>query len=140
MESKLHIGIDPDCDRSGFSVYRVGERKITHLECLDLIDLMDRIRLLHQGINIKVYLEAGWLLKATWHKGGVGMAKRVGSNHEIGRQLEKFLIKESIPYQLILPQGYSSFTHDRFCKITGWPANVKTNSEKRVAGMLVYGR
>jgi len=132
----VYIGIDPDCTASGFSVWDKSEKKFILLKTLDLTDLFFEITIRSHIIK-EVRLEAGHLKKGTWHKGGVGMAKKVGANHEIGRQIEKFLIKTKIPYQLILPQGYSGWSHERFVAMTGYVG--RTNPETRVAGMLVYG-
>ena len=63
----------------------------------------------------------------------------VGRNHEIGRQIEEYCIKHVISYDLVRPQGYSSYTHAVFCAITKWPIKALTNADSRVAGMMVYG-
>src|ERR1700761_6585294 len=139
MKQKALIGIDPDCSKNGFALYLPKERQITELKVYDFTDLMAELKRHSETYELTVNLEAGWLIPGTWHKGGAGQAKRVGANHEIGRQIEKFLIKEGITYKLIKPQGYSSYDHEKFCKITGWPLKVKTNAEKRVAGMMVFG-
>ncbi len=132
----LFIGIDPDVNASGFAVW--DKKQFTALCCFDLPVLLCQLSELHASHSIKVRLEAGWLAKGlNWHNGGNGSANAVGRNHEIGRQIEKYCIKHNISYQLVKPLGYSSYTHDLFCKITKW--KKRTNSETRVAGMLVYG-
>src|SRR5690606_36229532 len=88
--------------------------------------------------SLFVRLEAGHNVKSTWHKGGNGMAKRVGANHEIGRQIEKFMIKHGIKHELVKPLEGSRINHETFCKITGWDIKRKTNPETRVAGLLAY--
>ena len=134
---ELYIGIDPDVKASGFAVW---DKKKIGLCCYDLTDLLDMLLHLHKNHMVMVRLEAGWLIKKkSWHRGGMGSANSVGRNHEIGRQVEKFCQKHQIPYALVKPAGYSSFTHERFCAITGWPISKRTNPETRVAGMLVYG-
>lgn len=137
MKQRILIGIDPDCDKSGFAVYHPATKQLSNLKTFDLTNLFNEIMLKAEQFDITVKLEAGWLKPGTWHKGGNGQAKRVGANHEIGRQIEKFLQKNGVKYDLILPQGYSSWKHDQFVKYTGW--QDKTNSETRVAGMLVFG-
>lgn len=135
---KVYIGIDPDVEASGFAVW--DKVNLTALRCYDLPDLFDSLLLYHKSTAVFIRLEAGWLAKGlNWHKGGNGAANKVGRNHEIGRQIEKFCIKHNIPYKLILPAGYTSYTHESFCNITKWPIKVKTNSETRVAAMMVYG-
>lgn len=134
----FYIGIDPDCDKSGIAVWH--DNEFVSLSTMDLFDLCDTLlKYYHLQHNVIVRLEAGWLISGTWHKGGNGQAKRVGANHEIGRQIEKYCVKHNIPYQLVKPKGYSSYTHETFCAVTGWPKNKKTNPETRVAAMMVYG-
>lgn len=131
------IGIDPDVSKSGFSIYN---RVTKNLELFDY-DLFDLFNVLLQmkDLNILVRLEAGHLEKGVWHKGGNGAAKKVGANHEIGRQIEKFCKSNQIRYQLVKPCGFSSYDHNKFCSITGWDKKIRTNPEKRVAGLLVWG-
>ncbi len=137
MINKIFIGIDPDVDKSGFAILENG--KLIIIDC-DLSDVFNNLSFLKRAeYKFKVRLEAGHKDKRTWHKGGNGMAKKVGSNHEIGRQIEKFCIKHGIELELVPPQGYSSVTHEAFCNLTGWDKSIKTNPEKRVAGLLVFG-
>jgi hypothetical protein len=137
MENHLIIGIDPDTDKSGFSIFNKMNNRLT-LHEFTLWDLFYEI----QKINVPflVRLEAGHKNKKTWHKGGNAMAKRVGSNNEIGRQIEKFCVTYNIKLQLVAPCGLSSVNHETFCKITGWPIEQKTNPEKRVAGLLCWNK
>lgn len=130
------IGIDPDVDKSGFAYWIMGQK--LRLEQYDLHDTFFTLMNLRE--NCFVRLEAGHTVKATWHKGGNGMAKRVGANQEIGRQIEKLCIKFKIPYVLVKPCGLSQINHGTFCKITGWPIKELTNPEKRVAGLLCFNK
>lgn len=136
---ELFIGIDPDVDKSGIAVW--DKNRFIELTCLPLWDLFACISSFDGSYKICVRIEAGWLSKGlNWHKaGGLGAANAVGRNHEIGRQLEKFCVNHSIQYELVKPQGYSSWTHDEFCLFTGWNRKIRTNSETRVAAMMVYG-
>lgn len=137
---KFIIGIDPDCDKSGVASWN-GERLI--LGELTLWKLFDFLKLkseTHMGKDLIVRLEAGHKNKKTWHKGGNGMAKRVGANNEIGRQIEKYCINHNIQFKLVAPCGLSNVNHELFCKITGWDLKVKTNPEKRVAGLLCWNK
>lgn len=131
------IGIDPDVDKSGVASFHVQSKQLI-LGQLDLWDLLNDICKFDLNGKILVRLEAGHTVKSTWHKGGNGMAKRVGANHEIGRQIEKFCKRFSIPYTLVKPCGLSQINHATFCKITGWPIKELTNPEKRVAGLLAF--
>ena len=132
----LVIGIDPDVAKSGVSLWNRYTKSL-ELGEKSLWELFEYLKSMADKATIR--LEAGHMDKSTWHRGGNGMAKRVGANNEIGRQIEKFCIENSINVELVKPAGYSSFTHERFCKVTGWNEKVKTNPEKRVAGLLVFG-
>lgn len=135
-----YIGIDPDVKASGLAMWCTATKRFTELSCEDLPDLCLALLSMHTEYNVMVRLEAGWLVKCyDWHKGGKRSGNDVGRNHEIGRQIEKYCIKQSIPYQLVKPLGYSSYDHRTFCAYTNWPHTIRTNSETRVAGMLVYG-
>lgn len=134
------IGIDPDVHRSGLAIWSVGDQKFLELSDYPLFDLLIRLRDLHEAHSVMVYLEAGHKVKQFWQKKGHGVAKSVGANNEIGRQIEVFMNAGHIPYKLLKPAGYSKYDHKSFCKITGWPEKIRTNPEKRAAGMMVYGR
>lgn len=139
--SKIIIGIDPDTDESGFAVLKYGALLLYTLPLWKLFEEIDNQHLeaLHLNIDCVVRLEAGHKDKRTWHKGGNGMAKRVGACSEIGKQIEKYVTsKINIKLELVKPCGYSQITHETFCNLTGWDKKVKTNSEKRVAGMLAF--
>lgn len=146
MKQKALIGIDPDCDKSGYALCVNG--KLINLECYDLFDMMIVLSDVNERYDLTVHLEAGWKIsKSNFSDRNVfgsrnaneKIAAKVGANHEIGRQLEKYLMRLGIKYQLRQPAGYSAYSHEYFCAITQWPALPRTNSEKRVAGMLVYG-
>lgn len=134
--NKLIIGIDPDTNKSGYATFW-SDPKTFSLHELTLWEIFGAL-IDTKGLDVLVRLEAGHKDKSTWHKGGNGMAKRVGANHEIGRQIEKFCIAHYIKLQLVKPHGLSQMSHETFCKITGWDLKVKTNPEKRVAGILAY--
>jgi len=137
VKYRFIIGIDPDTNKSGIAFYDNSEKKITVFE-LELWKIFNT--LLKYEEYCLVRLEAGHKVKSTWHKGGNGMAKRVGANHEIGRQIEKFCIEYNIPFELVKPCGLSNINHETFCKITGWDFKKLTNPEKRVAGLLAFGK
>lgn len=143
-----YIGIDPDVHASGVAIWQTSVKQFTELSCEDLFDICLTLSSMHAEYSIVVRLEAGWLLnKSNFSDRNVNgtrganerIAKNVGANHEIGRQIEKYCIKHGIPYQLVKPLGYSSYDHKTFCAYTKWPLTTRTNSETRVAGMLVYG-
>lgn len=138
---KLLIGIDADNDRSGYAVWDPSERGFVHLSDYRLYDIFVKLNELNQRFDIFVYLEDANLIKAIWHKkGGIGAARNVGKNMAIADQLRIFMEDNNINFTLLKPSGYSKYDHKSFCKITGWPEKIRTNPEKRAAGMMVYGR
>lgn len=136
-EYNIIIGIDPDTNKSGYAEYFIKEKNLELCQ-FDLSDLFERLLFVSLTNKILVRLEAGHNVKSTWHTGGNGMAKRVGANHEIGRQIEKYLIKNNIKHELVNPFGGSKVNHETFCSITKWNIKNKTNPEIRVAGLLAY--
>lgn len=145
---EFYIGIDPDVDRSGFALWDKAKKKLVALSTEDLFDLTALLQAYNSANRIMVRLEAGWLIaKSNFSDRNIlgsrganeRIAKNVGANHEIGRQIEKYCKKNNIPYELVKPLGYSDYKHDTFCAYTGWSGTKRTNSEERVAGMLVYG-
>lgn len=130
------IGIDPDVDKSGFAIWIFNQK--LRLEQHDLHDIFHTLLSLKD--NCFVRLEAGHKDKATWHKGGNAMARKVGRNHQVGFEIENFCNRFNIPLELVKPCGLSNINHETFCKITGWDVKKLTNPEKRVAGLLAFGK
>lgn len=141
-----YIGIDPDVDKSGVAVWN--GKEFTQATCLALHELFEVLTQWHNQADVYVRLEGGWLIdKSNFSTRNIygsrsaneRIAKNVGANHEVGRQIKKYCVAKGIPYQLVKPAGYSKYTHDHFCTVTQWPKHKRTNSEVRVACMLVYG-
>ena len=133
------IGIDPDTRESGVATWDLDKQAFVEIECYDFFDLLDLLVMLKPHI-VLVRIEAAWLFKkSNWHKekGFVGekIAKSVGANQQVGKLFSEFCEIKRIPFDMILPLGKKNAKE--FKIITGWPG--KTNSEKRDAGMLVYG-
>ncbi len=144
---KWVIGIDPDCDRNGIAVYNTMIKELEDVKALSFIDLMQYIESFMENIGEDSYLirlEAGWLCKkSNWH-GQTGVvaqriSKNVGANHEVGRQIEKYLISKSFNYELIKPIGYSKLFIDAkvFKSVTKWEGI--TNGDSRSACAMVWG-
>lgn len=134
------IGIDPDVDKSGIArSFPFDSDEETRLWNLDLYDTMEMIRNM-KCFKLLVRLESGHAIKKSWGRRTPGALKNVGANNEIGSQIEKFMIKYNIPYELVPPFGGSKIGHELFCKITGWDVKKRTNPETRVAGLLVYNK
>mgnify|MGYP000290616877 CR=1 FL=1 len=134
------IGIDPDVSKSGVCLYN-SKTNFTLLT-LSYFELFDLLK--NTNVNIKVYIEAGWLNKSNWHKVANGSASinaniglRTGANHEVGRKIVEMCEYLKIEYFLIRPTK-SKINAETFNKITGF--NKRTNQEVRDATMLVFGK
>ena len=135
----LVIGIDPDTDKSGVATYSaLNGLDLRNYDFINLLAFLKFFKSLDSNVyKVLIRLEAGHLIKSTWHKGGNAMAKKVGANHEIGRQIEKACIYYGLDYELVVPFGGSNIDHKTFNKITGMDFK-STNPETRVAGLLAY--
>ena len=137
-----YIGIDPDVDKSGFAIWESVSQDYDYITQLPFWDLIEHIE--RMDTNCVVYVEASWQLKkSNWHnkKGqskavGEKIAKAVGANHQVGKLIVEYCKVNGVKYVEILPQG--KFNAKEFKQITGITA--RTNSEKRDAALLVYGR
>lgn len=143
-KQKILIGIDPDCDKNGVCIYYAR----TYFELLNLrfFELFDKLNFLKgcENLQIKVYLEAGWLNKSNWHKvingnsainANIGL--RTGANHEVGRKIVEMCECLKIDYELIKPKK-SKVDAKTFKALTKY--QQRTNQEQRDAAMLVFGR
>lgn len=137
---RLLIGLDADVEKSGMAVWDPNAKVFVQLSDYSLFELFVKLNDLRERFDIFVYLEDAALSKGMWHRGGIGAAKNVGKNMAIAKQIRVFMDAHKIPYRLLKPNGYSKYDHRTFCNITGWPAKLRTNNEKRAAGMMVFGR
>jgi len=134
------VGIDPDVDKSGFSVWDSEKRVFVEITTLRFFDLISRLEWL--GKEITVVVEAGWQIKKSNFHGRKGqtksvgekIAKAVGANHQIGKLIVEWCAENRINYREIKPQG--KLSAETFKRTTGWKA--RTNSEQRDSAMLVY--
>lgn len=134
----IYIGIDPDVSKSGFAVWNTETKKFEVVTAMPFFDLLDE--LITYSTNCHVILEAGWLNKKSnyhfskSHAIGQRIAKNVGSNHQVGKLIEEYLKRLSMPYTLQQPKR-SKTTADEFLSITG----VKVKNQDTIdACMLVY--
>ena len=136
----IYIGIDPDVDRNGVAILFTVNRNF-HLEGMkfwELIGVMQEN--IDEGRTFFVRLEAGWLLpKSNWHGAsskfaGERIAKNVGANHQVGKLIEAWLVKNNVPYELVKPKGKVSAEY--FLSLTGIKTK-KSEQDKRDAAMLL---
>lgn len=129
------IAIDCDVTKSG---YAECDNEGLRLFNYTLWEIFDELEQYINDDSVMVIIEAGWLQKnRSYHGGGKGSAYDVGRNSEIGRQIEKYCIAFGIKHQLVKPVGYSGYTHEKFCLVTGYNGG-RTNGETRVAGLFAY--
>jgi hypothetical protein len=138
----MHLGIDPDVDKSGYCEIikqPFGKWEIVTLDNLDFFDVIQHINqcveLDSHLYDITVCIEAGYLNKSIHHvmKSNAHAAKigtHVGSNHQVGRLFESFCKKNDIAYKLYKPTS-SKWDAELFKKITGY--TQRTNQEQRDA-------
>jgi len=133
----IYLGIDPDVDKSGVAIWNTETKKFKLLKALDFFDVL---ALLKTKQSDMVIIEAGWLIKkSNFHFAknkiiGERIAKNVGANHQIGKLIEKFCIRENITYRLIKPKG--KITSYQFEKLT---KNKIKNQDIIDSAMLVFG-
>lgn len=141
---KYIIGIDPDVLKCGFSVYDTELKQLTDVRSVPLFALLEQIDVTVSNGNYLIRLEAGWLSKkSNWHGGrdkvAQKIASQVGRNHEVGRQIEKYIIQQKYNYELLKPNGYSKIFKDAeyFKQVTGW--SKQTNEDSRASCAMVWG-
>lgn len=142
--SKLIIGIDPDCEKSGVAFLNLLISKLEVNTCT-FFDLFSLLKF--ECDNIKnIYIEAGWLnQKGNFHSHpkqskevGERIAKNVGSNHETGRKIVEMCQYLNIPFELVKPTK-SKVTPEHFEMLTG--IKLKKKDQDMIdAGMLIVGR
>lgn len=144
MKDKILLGIDPDCDKSGFALIH-GEHK--ELCTLTFFEILKRFKQLidHYGKDkIIVYIECGFLNKSNWHKKAgqsaninAKIGERTGANFEVAKKICEMCDYLGLKYFQIRTtrRKLDSKTFQAITKIT-----KRTNQEMRDAFMLVFGR
>ena len=133
----IYLGIDPDIEKNGVAIYDTDDN-VLDLKLLNFWELIEEIE--SYLIPIHIVIEAGHLInKSNWHGSknvytAARIGKNVGSNHQIGRLLEQYCIKNKISHELIKPKG--KINAEMFNKL--WSRNGRTNQEVRDAAMLIY--
>lgn len=139
--SRCYIGIDPDVEKSGFALIWDDYKFIDAVSFFDLFDTLNQAKDMYKNPFIRI--EAGWLKpKSNWHGGkyqskatGEMIAKKVGSNHQVGKLIAQMCEYLMIEYELVLPQGKVST--DTFYRLTGVKM-LKKDQDKIDAYMLIY--
>lgn len=157
-----YVGIDPDIDKSGFSIVDKELKKIISATTYTFFDMETALLHFHsqcqqKGIQIVVIVEAGWLNKiSSYHtyKDNEGKEKRivgaraqkiaqdVGRNQQVGILLVEYCKRQGIDVIEASPlrKGWKGpkgkITHDELAYFTG--ITGQSNQEVRDAILLAW--
>ncbi|WCM42423.1 hypothetical protein MG290_01770 [Flavobacterium sp. CBA20B-1] len=144
MKNKISIGIDPDCDKSGFSLINGEHYELQTLTFFDIFKRFKELILLHGTECITVYIECGFLNKSNWHKivnqsanVNAKIGERTGANFEVAKKLCEMCEYLGLKYIQVRPtrRKLDASTFKSITKI-----NQRTNQEMRDSFMLIFGR
>lgn len=138
----LIIGIDPDCQLSGYAEWDMRQKRLTTVSKFSFFEIFELLESQREEIAL-VRIEAGWLNnKSNFHgragqskAAGERIAKNVGSNHETGRKLVEMANYLDLKVEEVRPIGTKSIDSEMFKKISGWES--RTNQDMRDAALLV---
>lgn len=140
----MKIGIDPDCDKSGFALIYQNQTELTTLTFFELFDRFGQLINSFGNENIKVYVECGFLNKSNWHRKVQGssainakIGERTGANFETAKKICEMCEYYDLKYIKVKPTR-KKLNAVEFKAIT--KIEKRTNQEMRDAFMVVYGR
>lgn len=139
-------GVDPDLRGCGVGCIDVGGRCVKWGRRMSVVGLLEELRSARLGgVEVKVYVEAGWrVLKSNFH-GGYGrraerIAHDVGVNHGVGMLLvellrgEGFDVEEVMPLRKVWGGRDKKITREELMGLTGW--GERSNQDVRDAVLL----
>lgn len=104
------IGIDPDCERSGYGVVNVETREVVDAGACDFPTLFDVMDVWRRGEKVSVYIEGGWLNNGNWHLLGrmtaaraAAIGRSVGRNHQTGMLIEQMARRMGYDVHVVKP-------------------------------------
>jgi len=137
----IKIGIDPDCDKSGFALIYQNQTELTTLTFFELFDRFSQLINTNGKENIKVYVECGFLNKSNWHKIQKGssnlnakIGERTGANFETAKKISEMCTYFGLNYTQVRPTR-KKLNAAEFKAVT--KIEKRTNQEMRDAFMLV---
>lgn len=142
--TKIFIGLDPDVDKSGFSLINGEHYELHALSFFDVFKRFKELILLHGKERITVYIECGFLNKSNWHKkvnqsasANAKIGERTGANFEVAKKLCEMCEYLGLKYIQVRPTRtkLDAATFKQLTKIT-----KRTNQEERDSFMLIFGR
>lgn len=108
--SKYVIGIDPDCERSGYGVVNVETGEVVDAGACDFPTLFDVMDVWRRGDKVSVYIEGGWLNNGNWHLLGrmtaaraAAIGRSVGRNHQTGMLIEQMARRQGYDVRVVKP-------------------------------------
>lgn len=147
-DCNVFIGIDPDCDKSGFAYVERSNHTIesSSLSFYDLYRYLSNTRYDKRVVMI----EGGWLNQGNWHIGSyrvtpakaAAIGRHVGMNHQTGILLSQLCENLDIPYEVVkpLPKHWAGpngkITAEELEYFTGY--SKRTNQDERDAILLAW--
>lgn len=146
---KYIIGIDPDCDKSGFCMIDTSDRTV-NICSKTFPHLLDTLRTM-QGIEgVIVIVEAGYLHAHNWHVSykdskakAAAKGNAVGRNHEVARKIVEMCkhygieVVEQLPLVKTWNGPEKKITHAELKYFIN-DIPPKTNQEERDATLLAW--
>lgn len=150
------IGIDPDSEKSGFSVLCPELRLYANICSLSFPALMKELQTWKQAAEyedaeLHVYIEGGWLNKSNWHlttgkytslAKAAEIGRCTGRNHQTGILIGEMCEALGIAYTIIKPlkkmwkSKDGKITAQEFKSVTGYTG--RTNQDSRDAALIAW--
>lgn len=103
----LIIGIDPDVEKNGVSIYSKTTKKLQY-RSLKFFDLMEYLKSIKESVDL-VKIEGGWLNKKSNFRNtkiknvSDSISRKVGENHATGKKIVEMCEYLQIPYRIKKP-------------------------------------
>lgn len=138
---KVKIGIDGGT-KTGVAI--IGEDNQLMLLTLNFWTTYELIIKQHAPEDVAIYIEDPSKNKPVFHR-KTGPKRRLKIAQNVGgvkRETELLIEGLSREGYLVIPvrPKHSKWSHDLFCKVTGWPINESTNEHQRDAARLILKR
>lgn len=137
--SNIILGIDPDSNKHGVSVYEDG--KLIALECLSLMGLMGLMKSLVVDNDVEVHIEDVCANNAVFRTGGnakvnMSIARRLGMVQQSQSELERMLVRfHIVPTKHKISKMWKK-DKAQFEKVTGWTG--RSNEDTRSAAYFGF--
>ena len=154
MKKQIIIAIDPDTKKSGVARVDKGDRKVW-AESLAFPALLDYLLTMQeiaglQKADLKVYVEASWLVSYNWHMRATdtkAISSRKGRDIGAMQQVGKLVLQmcqhygisasEAMPLKKIWKGNDGKITHEEISQFVKWDRK-RSNQEERDALLLAW--